>query len=52
MPMSRGILETIYVKLAAGKTAADLKTHLENTYKGEPFVHVLEGYVLIFNFRN
>ena len=45
MPMSRGILETIYVKLAPGKTAADLKTHLANTYKSEPFVHVLEGYV-------
>jgi N-acetyl-gamma-glutamyl-phosphate reductase len=43
MPMSRGILETIYVKLTPGKTAADLKSHLENTYKDEPFVHVLEG---------
>jgi N-acetyl-gamma-glutamyl-phosphate reductase len=43
MPMSRGILESIYVKLAPGKTAADLKTHLENTYKDEPFVHVLPG---------
>jgi len=43
MPMSRGILETIYVKLAPGRTAADLKSHLENTYKNEPFVHVLEG---------
>jgi N-acetyl-gamma-glutamyl-phosphate reductase len=43
MPMSRGILESIYVKLAPGKTAADLKAHLEARYEKEPFVHVLEG---------
>jgi N-acetyl-gamma-glutamyl-phosphate reductase len=43
MPMSRGILETIYVKLAPGKKAKDLKTHLEQTYKDERFVHVLSG---------
>lgn len=43
MPMSRGILETIYVKLTAGYTAADLKTHLAKTYENEPFVHILEG---------
>ena len=50
MPMSRGILETIYVKLAPGKTAVDLKKHLEETYKNEPFVHVLEGYVPLHSF--
>ena len=43
MPMSRGILESIYVKLAPGKTAADLKAHLTHTYKDEPFVTVLDG---------
>ncbi len=43
MPMSRGILESIYVKLAPGQTAADLKAHLEARYEKEPFVHVLEG---------
>lgn len=43
MPMSRGILESIYVKLAPGKTAADLKAHLQATFEAEPFVHVLEG---------
>ena len=43
MPMSRGILESIYVKLAPGKTAKDLKDHLQMTYKNEPFVHILEG---------
>ena len=46
MPMSRGILETIYVKLSPGKTAADLKKHLSLTYENEPFVHVLEGSAL------
>lgn len=46
MPMSRGILETIYVKLAGSTTAADLKAHLQETYKDEPFVHVLEGSAL------
>lgn len=46
MPMSRGILESIYVKLAPGKTAADLKAQLEQTYREEPFVHVLEGSAL------
>jgi N-acetyl-gamma-glutamyl-phosphate reductase len=43
MPMSRGILESIYVKTAPGKTAADLKAHLQGVYAQEPFVHVLEG---------
>jgi N-acetyl-gamma-glutamyl-phosphate reductase len=41
MPMSRGILEAIYVKLKAGKTAADLKAELHKAYDSEPFVHVL-----------
>ena len=43
IPMSRGILETIYVKLAAGVTVDDLKHKLRETYDTEPFVHVLEG---------
>ena len=43
MPMSRGILESIYVKLAPGKTAKDLKDHLIATYKDETFVTILEG---------
>ena len=46
MPMSRGILEAIYVKLKAGNTAADLKAHLQKTYDKEPFVHVLPGKVM------
>ena len=43
MPMSRGILESIYVKMSPGTTAADLKAKLVETYKDEPFVHVLDG---------
>jgi len=43
MPMSRGILESIYVKMTPGTTAADLKAKLVDTYKDEPFVTVLDG---------
>lgn len=46
MPMSRGILETIYVKLTPGTTTADLKAKLSDTYASEPFVHVLDGSVI------
>src|SRR4051794_13028724 len=41
MPMSRGILATIYVRLAQGVSAADLHAALTGAYAGEPFVHVL-----------
>jgi N-acetyl-gamma-glutamyl-phosphate reductase len=41
MPMSRGILGTIYVRQAAGASAADLHAALERAYADEPFVHVL-----------
>jgi N-acetyl-gamma-glutamyl-phosphate reductase len=40
MPMNRGILSTIYVKLANGHGAADLRHALETAYAGEPFVRV------------
>ena len=43
MPMARGILETIYVKLRPGTTAADLKEQLQKTYESESFVTVLDG---------
>ncbi len=43
VPMNRGELETIYVKLAEGETAASLKTALEEVYAAEPFVTVLPG---------
>lgn len=41
MPMNRGILSTIYVKLASGASADDLRATLTKRYAGEPFVRVL-----------
>jgi len=41
MPMSRGILSSIYVNLNDGQTAADLKKTLEDRYREEKFVRVL-----------
>lgn len=41
MPMNRGILSTIYVRLANGATAEDLRVTLEKRYAGEPFVRVV-----------
>ncbi|WP_119458344.1 N-acetyl-gamma-glutamyl-phosphate reductase [Rhodospirillaceae bacterium SYSU D60014] len=41
MPMSRGILSTIYVRLANGAGADDLRRTLQERYDGEPFVRVL-----------
>jgi N-acetyl-gamma-glutamyl-phosphate reductase len=41
MPMNRGILSTIYVRLAAGATLGDLRAVLEQAYESEPFVRVL-----------
>ena len=40
MPMNRGILSTIYVRLKKGSDAAGLRAALEKKYKGEAFVHV------------
>jgi N-acetyl-gamma-glutamyl-phosphate reductase len=39
--MSRGILSSIYVKLANGATAARLRETLAARYKDEPFVRLL-----------
>lgn len=41
MPMNRGILSTIYVRLAKGASASDLRATLTQRYAGEPFVRVL-----------
>ena len=41
MPMNRGILSTIYVRLAKGATAEDVRATLSARYEGEPFVRVL-----------
>ncbi len=45
-PMNRGLLSTIYVRLAGGASAADLRATLETRYGPEPFVRVVpEGAV-------
>jgi N-acetyl-gamma-glutamyl-phosphate reductase len=41
MPMNRGILSTIYVRLSNGATASDLRSALTKRYAGEPFVRVV-----------
>ena len=41
MPMNRGILSTIYVELANGASADDLRATLQKKYAKEPFVRVL-----------
>jgi N-acetyl-gamma-glutamyl-phosphate reductase len=41
MPMNRGILSSIYVRLKDGAGIADLRSCLERAYEGEPFVRVL-----------
>ncbi|MBF0094846.1 MAG: N-acetyl-gamma-glutamyl-phosphate reductase [Alphaproteobacteria bacterium] len=46
MPMNRGILSTIYVRMSEGVAVADLRRTLEGHYAGEPFVRVTpEGVV-------
>lgn len=40
MPMNRGILASIYVRLANGATAGDLRATLGKRYATEPFVRV------------
>ncbi len=46
MPMSRGILASIYVRLTAGVSADDLRRTLAARYEGEPFVRVLAAGVV------
>lgn len=46
VPMSRGELLTIYLRLEEGRTAADLRRRLIDAYAHEPFVHVLEEGVI------
>jgi N-acetyl-gamma-glutamyl-phosphate reductase len=41
IPMSRGMLSTIYVKLNAGAELADLRGAIEGRYQDEPFVRLL-----------
>jgi N-acetyl-gamma-glutamyl-phosphate reductase len=41
VPMNRGILATIYVRLAPGATVQDLQAALDRRYRDEPFARVL-----------
>ena len=41
VPMNRGILATIYVRLVPGVEVQDLQSELERAYEGEPFARVL-----------
>ncbi len=41
VPMSRGILSTIYVRLASSATAAGLRQELVKRYAGEAFLRIL-----------
>lgn len=41
MPMSRGMLSTIYLRAANGASADDMRAELARVYKDEPFVGVL-----------
>ncbi|MBN1560246.1 N-acetyl-gamma-glutamyl-phosphate reductase [candidate division KSB1 bacterium] len=41
VPLTRGMLSTIYVQLAEEKSRDDLFEVLANTYSAEPFVHIL-----------
>ena len=41
VPMNRGILSTIYVRMSAGHGADDLRAALAERYRDEPFVRVV-----------
>jgi len=43
VPMQRGILTTIYAQTPAGTTIDDLVAALEDAYRGEPFVSLVDG---------
>ncbi len=43
LPINRGIISTIYVKLQNGHTLADVKNCLNTKYEAEPFVQITEG---------
>lgn len=43
MPMSRGMLSTIYVKTKPGENAKSLKKAMSEFYADEPFVKILPG---------
>ncbi len=44
VPMERGILSTIYVELASGKTAEDVELCWAKAYAGSPFVKAVKDF--------
>ena len=48
MPMNRGILSTIYVRMQEGVDASALKHTLKAAYKDEPFVHIMPDTFRVF----
>lgn len=46
VPMSRGILSTIYVTLQADQTTDSLRNHLQASYENEPFIHICPDGIL------
>ena len=43
VPMNRGILATVYLQLASGLSAVDVRRAYTAAYEDEPFVHVLNS---------
>ncbi|HBY59743.1 MAG TPA: N-acetyl-gamma-glutamyl-phosphate reductase [Solibacterales bacterium] len=43
LPLDRGILETIYLRVPPGTTGADLIAIYEQRYRGEPFVRLYDA---------
>lgn len=43
MPINRGLLSTIYVKLANGAAVGDIRESLAKRFEDEPFVQVIHG---------
>lgn len=43
VPMSRGMLSTVYARPADGATAADVREALDASYAGRPFVRICPG---------
>ncbi len=46
LPMSRGILSTIYVRLNDGITYSDVRNNLNDTFMNEPFVKLLDDKII------
>ncbi|GAB4388276.1 MAG: N-acetyl-gamma-glutamyl-phosphate reductase [Thermodesulfovibrionales bacterium] len=51
LPVERGILSTMYARLARGADTGEVRELYRKTYRGEPFVRVLDGFPNIKNVR-